>query len=274
MAPADLSSYRNLIIDVDGVLRRAKQALPGAPEFLPWLGRHGIDYRIVTNNAMATQRQFCDAFSAMGIHTDERHIISSSTGAAWYLKQIAPQGGTVYIVGEDGIRHALLSEGLFTLNEEKADFVVVAIDRTFTYEKMSRACTLIRNGARFIATNTDATYPMETGLIPGAGSVVAGVQTCAGVKPTVIGKPERILMDMALAEMGARREETAALGDRLDTDIAGAVNAGMDSILVLTGVNSREEAATSPWQPALIFDDLPALMAAWEAALVHGSVKP
>jgi len=260
-----LASYRYLIIDVDGVLRRSRQALPGAPELLPWLLSRGMDYRIVTNNSMSTLSQFRATFAAMGIITDEQHIISSATGTAWYLKRLAPAGGKVYIIGEDGIRQALLADGHFSLDDQHADFVVVAIDRSFTYEKLSRACTLIRNGARFIATNTDATYPMEVGVIPGGGSLVAAVQTAAGVKPVVIGKPERILLDMALESMGAAREEAVVLGDRLDTDIAGAVAAGMASIMVLTGVNSRDDVAASPFKPTFVFDDLPALMRAWEA---------
>ena len=199
----------------------------------------------------------------MGIVTDVEHIVSSATGTAWYLRRQAPAGARVYIIGEEGIQHALLDDGLFTVDDQQADFVVVAIDRAFTYEKLSTACRLIHNGARFIATNTDTTYPLEIGLMPGAGSIVAAVQACAGVSPVVIGKPGPILMDMALEQMGARREQTAVLGDRLDTDIAGAVAAGMDSIMVLTGISTRADIETAPVKPTFVFDDLPALMRAW-----------
>ncbi len=258
-----LSSYRYMIVDVDGVLRRAKQALPGATEFLPWLGRRGIDYRIVTNNSMATPAQYKVTLAAMGIMTDEEHVISSATGTAWYLRRLAPQGGRVYIVGGDGIHDAVLRDGQFTLDDQKADFVIVGLDRAFTYEKLSKAMSLIRAGARFIATNADTTYPQEVGLVPGAGSIVAAVQAASGVAPTVIGKPGPILLDMALDMMKARREQTAVLGDRLDTDIAGAAAAGMDSIMVLTGINSRSDIAASPVKPTHVFEDLPALMRAW-----------
>ena len=261
-----LSAYRNLIIDVDGVLRRSQQVLPGATEFLPWIKQRGMNYCIVTNNSMPTLAQYCATFAGMGIITDEQHLISAATGTAWYLKKLAPQGAKVYIVGQEGLRQAVLADGLYTIDEQNAEYVIVAIDRAFTYAKLDRACTLIRNGARFIASNTDATYPMEVGVMPGAGSIVAAVQTCAGVKPVVIGKPERILFDMALDMMKARRDETIVLGDRLDTDIAGGVAAGMASIMVLTGVNTREEAAVSSVKPTFIFDDLPALMKAWEQA--------
>jgi 4-nitrophenyl phosphatase len=264
-----LASYRYLIVDVDGVLRRSRQALPGAPEFLPWLLRNHIDYRIATNNGSVTPTQYVAAFAAMGIATDERHIISSATGTAWYLKRLAPKGAKVHIVGGEGVHQALLGDGFFTLDDEQAAFVVVGLDRTFTYDKLSRACTLIRKGARFIATNTDATYPMEVGLVPGGGAIVAAVQVGSGAQPTVIGKPQPTLFDMALDQMGARREQTAVLGDRLDTDIAGAVAARMDSIMVLTGVNNRQDIASSPVKPTVVFDDLPALMAAWERA-IHG----
>lgn len=259
-----LSSYRYMIVDVDGVLRRSRQALPGAPELISWLQQRAIDYRIVTNNAMPTLAQLCETFAAMGIQTDREHVISSATGTAWYLRRLAPGGGRVYIIGEDGIRNAILSDGLFTLDDQQADFVVVANDRSFTFEKLSRACTLIRDGARFIASNTDGTYPMETGVIPGAGALVAAVQTCAAARPTVIGKPEPILLDMAIDQMGARREQTIVVGDRLDTDIAGALNAGLASIMVTTGVNSRADMMASPFKPTFVVDGLPELMHAWD----------
>ena len=265
-----LAKYRYLIVDVDGVLRRSRQPLPGAGQFLPWIVQRGMDYRIVSNNSMSPPERLRTTFAEMGIITDEAHIITSATGTAWYLKRLAPQGGKVYIIGEEGIRKALLDDGLFTLDDQQADFVVVAIDRSFTYEKLARACTLIRNGARFIATNTDATYPMEVGVIPGGGALVAAVQVCAETKPIVIGKPERILFDMALDQMGATKEETVVLGDRLDTDIAGALAAGMDSIMVLTGINSNEDVLASPYKPTFIFNDLPALMKAWEISMTGG----
>lgn len=263
MTPS-LHAYRYAIIDVDGVLRRSKQALPGAREFLPWLDGRGIDYRIVTNNSMSTPAQLVATFAGMGIITDERHVISSATGAAWYLKRIAPNGGHIYIIGEDGIRQALLGDGLFTLNDQHADFVVTAIDRQFSYDKLTTACNLLRGGARFIATNTDATYPLEVGLIPGSGAIVAAVQVGSGVTPTVIGKPGPILMDMALDQMGATKEQTIAVGDRLDTDIVGAEAFGMASIMVLTGINSRQDIAASPCKPTFVFEGLPELMQAWE----------
>jgi len=259
-----LSVFRYLIIDVDGVLRRSRQPLPGATEFLPWLQRRGIGYRIVTNNSMSTVAQLCETFGRMGIMTDEEHVISSATGTAWYLRRLAPQGGRVFLIGEEGIRQALFHDGFFVPDDQQADFVVVALDRSFTYDKLNRACTLIRNGARFIATNTDSTYPTETGVIPGGGSIVAAVKTCAGVEPLVIGKPEPTLYNMAMDQMGSKRAETAALGDRLDTDIAGAINAGMASIMVLTGINSLQDVESSPYKPTFIYQGLPDLMEAWE----------
>ena len=261
---ASLSSYRYIIIDVDGVLRRAKQALPGATEFLPWLASRGINYRIATNNSMTTLAQYKVTLAAMGIMTDESHVVSSATGTAWYLKRLAPKGGRVYIIGGDGIHDAVLQDGLFTLDDQRADFVVVGLDKAFTYEKLARAMALIRGGARFVATNTDTTYPQEVGLVPGAGSIVAAVQACAGVDPVVIGKPGPILLDMALDMMKAPREQTVVLGDRLDTDIAGAAAANMDSIMVLTGISTLADVKTSPVKPTHIFNDLPELLRAWK----------
>jgi 4-nitrophenyl phosphatase len=259
-----LSAFRYLIIDVDGVLRRSQQPLPGATDFLPWLQRRGIGYRIVTNNSMSPIPRLCATFGHMGIMADEEHVISSATGTRWLLRRLAPQGGRVFVVGEEGIREALFQDGFFVPDDQKADFVVVAIDRSVTYDKLSRACTLIRNGARFIATNTDSTYPMETGVIPGSGAIVAAVSVCAGLDPLVVGKPEPTLYNMAMDQMGAEPEETAALGDRLETDIIGAINAGIASIMVLTGISSLKDVESSSYKPTFIFEGLPDLMEAWD----------
>jgi len=264
---AALRDIRYLIIDVDGVLRRNRTPLPGACEFLPWLDQRGIGYRIVTNNSAPTLAKVRADLASMGIAVDETHILTSATGIGWLLRREAPGGGTVYIIGEDGPREAILSDGLFREDDEHPDFVVVGLDRSFTYEKLKRASLAIRNGARFIAANIDATYPMEGGVeVPGAGSLVAAVRTAAGVEPLVVGKPQPLLFDMALSHMRARREVTAVLGDRLETDIAGGIAAGMRTIMVLTGVSERADLDSSPYKPDFVFDGLPDLMKAWAKA--------
>ncbi len=262
-----LSDIRYLIIDVDGVLRRNRTPLPGACEFLPWLDRRGIGYRIVTNNSAPRLAKVRADLANMGIVADEEHILTSAAGTGWFLRREAPGGGTVYIIGEDGPREAILSDGLFREDDQHPDFVVVGLDRAFTYEKLKRASLAIRNGARFVAANVDATYPMEGGVeVPGAGSLVAAVRVASGVEPIVVGKPQSLLLDMALSQMRARREATAVLGDRLETDIAGGIAAGMHTIMVLTGISTREHLAASPHRPDFVFDGLPELMKAWDRA--------
>ena len=164
-----------------------------------------------------------------------------------------PQGGRVYIIGGRGLHEAVLDEsgGLFTLDDRRPDFVLVGLDLDFTYEKMKRGCLAIRAGARFIASNPDTTFPTEEGIVPGAGSLVAALEACTSVKPTVIGKPEQVAFDLALERLGADRRATAMLGDRLDTDILGGIRAGLTTIMVMTGVSTAEELAAAPVQARL-----------------------
>lgn len=259
-----LQTIRYLIVDADGVLRRGQQALPGAPAFLPWLDRHNVRYVVVTNNSLLTPAGFCRRMAAMGIALDEQRLITSSAGAAWYLRRQAPQGARIYVIGEEGPNQALFSDGIFQRDEEKPDYVVVGLDRSLTYDKLSRACRAIHNGARFVATNTDATLPVEDGLIPGAGAIVAAVTAATGVAPVVIGKPEQALFDMALERMQAKRAETAILGDRLETDIAGGQAAGLRTILLLSGISKADELDATPYRPDFVFAGLPELMRAWQ----------
>lgn len=259
----ELASIRHLIIDVDGVLRRHRQPLPGAAEFPRWLERHGIGYLIVSNNATATPAQLAAVLGAMDIRVDEQRILTSALGAARLLREEWPQGARVYLIGGEGLRQAILGDGLFSEDEQCPDCVVVAADPSFTYEKLKIACRAIRNGARFVATNPDPRFPTEHGVAPGAGALVAAVQTCAGVAPLIVGKPQTLLLDMALDRLGARREETALVGDQLEIDVAGGRAAGLTSILVLSGLADAQALEASPIQPEYVFPGLPELMEEW-----------
>lgn len=256
-------SIRYLIIDLDGVLRRNRQPLPGAAELLRWLERRGIGYTIVSNNAVPTPSQLAAALAEMGILVDERRLITSAAGAAWFLSREWPGGARVYIIGEEGLRQAILADGLFVEDERRPDCVVVGADRAINYRKLAIACRALCNGARFVATNTDPRFPTEDGVAPGAGALVAAVETCSGVKPTVVGKPQVLLLRMALERMGAQPEETALVGDQLETDVAGGMAAGLRTILVLTGLTAPADLAASPIKPACVFRGLPELMEAW-----------
>ena len=175
----------------------------------------------------------------------------------------SPRARRVLVVGGEWLATVLTRAG-YTVVEQDADAVIVGIDWNLTYEKLKRATREIRRGAKFIGTNADKTFPAEDGIVPGAGSILAALEAASETAPIVIGKPERTMFDIAVEKMGIAPEVTATLGDRLETDIEGGHRAGLKSILVLTGVTTREMLAHSPIQPHWVFEDLDALRAAWE----------
>jgi 4-nitrophenyl phosphatase len=228
--------YPLYIFDLDGTLYRGAEALPGASETLKALRRDGALVRFLTNNSSQTPEAQAAKLQAMGIPADAEHILTAGVGAANYLRDLGLL--TVFVVGEPGLIEVLERAGIRMVHEKEAsDAVVVGICRTFHYAMLHEAMYRIHYGARFIATNTDATYPIEGGrLIPGAGSIVAAVRTCAGIDPLVIGKPNTLLVEMILKETGCAPSDALVVGDRYETDIVSGLSAGCDTLLVLTGV--------------------------------------
>lgn len=241
-----LQNINAFIIDMDGVLYRGEAAIPGAAGFLALLREQGKKFLLLTNNSTRTPAQYVEKLARMGIQVDQGHIFTSAQATALYLRQVARPGSRVYLVGMDGIREALLAEGFTLTDGTDVDFVVVGMDTTVTYEKLKKATLAIRAGARFIATNPDRTLPTEEGIVPGAGSILAAIETATGVKPTIVGKPQKPIFDIALKRLGSRPEETAVIGDRLETDILGGIRSGLKTILVLSGVTTREDLAGDP----------------------------
>jgi 4-nitrophenyl phosphatase len=256
-----LQSIKSLIIDLDGVLYRGDEAIVGAREFVALLQRERIPFLLLTNNSTRTPGQYVTKLTKMGIAIEESDVLTSAQAAALYMERIAPPGARVYAIGEEGLRAALREK--YTIAESEADFVVVGLDSELTYEKLKTATLLIRGGARFIATNPDKTLPIEEGLIPGSGAIVAALEAATGVAPFVVGKPESAIFDLALARMGVGKEGTAVIGDRLETDILGGRRAGLITILVLSGATSRQELENSPIKPDLVFEDVRQLYEAW-----------
>ncbi len=264
-----LSTIRNLLIDMDGVLYRGQTALPGAAELLAFLEEHGLGYLLVTNNATRTATQFAAHLGKMGISVAPERILTSGMATAYYLRTLAPAGTKVNVVGEEALEEELRKQG-FVIAGRDAQYVVCGLDKTVTYEKLKTATLAIRAGATFIGTNPDKTYPLEQDIIPGAGSIIASLVAATDVQPIVVGKPEPIIIQQALRLLGAKAAETAVLGDRLETDILGGHRAGCLTILVLTGISSAEEAARYEVPPDWIYADLPALLRDWRQALGEG----
>jgi 4-nitrophenyl phosphatase len=258
-----LHAIRAVLFDMDGVLYRGHQALAGVGELLAFLDGRGIGYACITNNASMTPGQYEEKLAAMGIRMPADRVVTSAIAAGAALRAEYPRGTRAFIVGMRGLREALLADGHFVEDDTLPELVVQGADFALTYETLRRATLHIRGGARYVATNPDRTFPSEEGLIPGAGAIMAALVAATDVEPTVIGKPAPAMFLVAAAQLGAAPAATLVIGDRLDTDIAGAIAAGMPSALVLTGVNTAAEAEAGPARPDAIFADLPALLRAW-----------
>jgi 4-nitrophenyl phosphatase len=258
-----LKNIESLIIDIDGVLWKGHEPLPGVPAFFAFLRERKISFVIASNNSARPASDVVNRLAGMDVSIRLAEVLTSADATAIFLPRLVGNSARVFLVGGEGIADALRRAGCI-LVEEKADAVVVGLDRSLTYDKLKRASFEIQRGAKFVGTNGDYTYPTEEGIAPGAGAILAALQTATGVAPTIIGKPERAMFDIATERMGATPSRCAMLGDRLDTDIEGAQKAGLPSILVLTGITSRQALENSLIQPDLTYENLDALRIDWQ----------
>ena len=249
-----MKDYKLYVFDMDGVLYRGKEVVPGAQQAIIDLQDKGKFIRYLTNNSTQTRRLFADSLLDMGFEVRPEHIYTSAAGAAIYLRN-----SSAYVVGEDGLREELRAMDVrIAEREDPADWVVAGACWTFNYAMLDEAQWRIRNGAHFLATNPAKTFPVENGRVrPGAGAIVAAIAAAAEREPDVmIGKPEPTLVRMILAETEARENETLLIGDRLDTDIACATRVPCDSALVLTGVTSAKDLRNSSLKPTFMIESV------------------
>jgi 4-nitrophenyl phosphatase len=261
----DLSTLRGLLVDLDGVVYEGDRPLPGAAEFFAFLRTRRLPFLLTTNNSTLRPAQYVAKLATMRIEVAEHEVLGSAGATAQYLSRTAEPGARVYVIGEDGLRSAILEAG-FESDERDAEYVIVGLDRQFTYDKLTRAVRLVRAGAAFIGSNPDTTLPMPDGIIPGAGSFHAAIHAATGVRPLVIGKPEPTMLLMGAERLGCQPGDAAIVGDRLDTDIAGGGRAGLRTILVLTGVSTAADVERSALKPDAVYKDLPTLQSALAAA--------
>lgn len=260
-----LNALRGFIFDLDGTLYRGNVVLPGAAEFVANLRRAGVPHLFLTNNATTPPSGVAERLTRMGIASSPGEVLTSAQATATILAAEMP-GSRVYVVGEAGIREALLAESFqLTGDFREADAVVVGMDREVTYARLRDAALAIRHGVPFIATNTDRTLPTEQGLIPGAGSLVGMLEIATDVKARVIGKPSPGIMLLALRRLGTPAALTAAVGDRPETDIVGGQVAGLRTIGVLTGASSVQAFAALRPPADWVFDDMVELNRAYFA---------
>jgi len=264
---AKLRAVRAVLFDMDGVIYVGNQPLPGVQDLLDYLDASDRRWLCITNNASNTSQMFADKLTKMGIHTEPIHILGSAEATAAWLAEQVPQRGKVIMLGMEGLRTALLNAG-FTLVTDpfEAEFAVAGINFNLTYEDVANVALAIRNGARFVGTNIDPTYPSERGQIPGTGSIIAMLIAATDVKPEIVGKPYPGMYELAMQRVKSHATETMMVGDRYETDIVGAVELGLVTTGVLSGISSRAtfEAGTPP--PDFILDGLPALLAQFRLA--------
>jgi NagD protein len=242
------------LTDMDGVLVREERAIPGAAEFIGALEQYGRRFLVLTNNSIFTARDLRARLLASGIDVPEQSIWTSALATAQFLADQA-QGGTAYVIGEAGLTAALHAAG-FILTESDPDYVVLGETRTYSFEAITKAIRLIERGARFIATNPDVTGPSPEGSLPATGSVAALISRATGIEPYYVGKPNPLMMRSALNAIDAHSESTVMVGDRMDTDVIAGIEAGMRTVLVLTGSTRSEQVTKFPYRPTRIVDSI------------------
>jgi NagD protein len=242
------------LMDMDGVLVREEHPVPGADRFLARLRERGTPFLVLTNNSIYTPRDLAARLRASGLDVPEESIWTSALATAGFLHDQRP-GGSAFVIGESGLTTALHETG-YTLTERNPEYVVLGETRTYSFERITRGIRLIVEGARFIATNPDTTGPSPDGVQPATGSVAALISRATGVAPYFVGKPNPLMIRSALNALDAHSESTAMIGDRMDTDIVSGLEAGLETILVLTGVTGRDEAERHPYRPARIVESV------------------
>ncbi|MFL5653570.1 MAG: HAD-IIA family hydrolase [Ktedonobacteraceae bacterium] len=254
--------FTTYLIDLDGVIYRGNELLPGAKEFIGWLKANNKKFLFLTNNSFASETQVLEKLTQLGIITDTSHLLSAGQAAVQNIARRFP-GALVYLVGEPPLIDLLREYQLQVadVDAHEADVVLVGLDRHFDYRKLTGAVLSIRAGAHFITVNRDALLPVAGGFLPGCGTMAAAIEAGTAVAPEVVGKPEPLLLQEAMRMLGSRPEETVMIGDSLAVDIQGGKAAGTHTLLVLSGNTSLEEVANSSIKPDYIYQDVTALLA-------------
>ncbi len=246
------------ICDMDGVIYHGNHLLPGTKEFVAYLHSSGKRFLFLTNSSERSPKELAQKLSRLGVEVPPEHFHTSAMATAAFLASQAP-GCSVYAIGEAGLINALYEAGI-TMNDVSPDYVVVGEAKGYTFETITKAVRLVMNGARLIGTNPDLTGPTEYGLVPACGALVAPIELATGRKAYFVGKPNPLMMRNALKRLGATREQTVIIGDRMDTDIIAGIESEIETVLVLTGVTRREDLPRFPYRPHHVVDGVAALM--------------
>jgi NagD protein len=242
------------LCDLDGVFVREGTVIPGAVAFLEKLRSSGRKFLILTNNSMFTPRDLAARLEEMGLEVPESQLWTSALATAEFVASQRP-GGTAFVIGESGLTHALHEVG-YTLSNKDPDYVILGETRTYSFQQLSTAVRLVESGSRFLCTNPDPTGPSPEGPIPACGAVAAMIERATRISPYFVGKPNPLMMREGLNRIGAHSESTVMIGDRMDTDVLAGIEAGMATILVLSGVTSAADVERFPYRPGRIVDSV------------------
>ena len=249
-----MSGPKHYVMDMDGVIVRGTQPVPGAAEFIGRLRERDLRFLILTNNSVYTPRDLANRLRYMGIDVPDDRVYTSGIATARYLHSQRP-GGTTYVVGEAGLTTALHDVG-YILTEHDPEYVVIGETATYSFERITKAIRFINAGSRFIGTNPDPVGPGEGGIVPATGAVAALIERATGRSPYYVGKPNPLMLRTALRVIDAHSEDAVMIGDRMDTDIVMGIESGLETVLVLTGVTTREEVERFPYRPTQIVESV------------------
>jgi len=247
-----IKSKAGFIIDMDGVIYHGNRLLPGVNEFVSWMESSGKQYLFLTNASERTPRELHEKLKRLGIEVSEDHFYTSALATASFLASQKPDG-SAYIIGDAGLIHALYSVG-YTINNVNPDYVVVGDTHGYNFEKIELAVNLVLRGARLIGTNPDVSGPVENGITPSTKALVAPIEIASGKKAYFVGKPNPLMMRIALKKLGTKREDSIVIGDRMDTDIRCGLESAIDTLLVLSGITGKDDIDKFPYRPQYVLN--------------------
>ena len=248
----DFNRKKGFICDMDGVLYHGNRVLPGAVEFIDWLHRENKEYLFLTNNSGYTPKELRQKLARMGLEVSEEHFYTSALATAAFLKEQAP-GCSVYAIGEAGLLNALYDAGI-TMNDVNPDYVIMGEGKAYSLDTLTRATNLVRKGAKLIGANSDISGPIEDGIAPACRALVAPIELATGKQAYFCGKPNPLMMRTGLNILGCHSGEAVMVGDRMDTDVISGMECGMSTVLVLSGVSTRETIGTFAYRPTMVLD--------------------
>lgn len=248
----DFNAKKGFICDMDGVIYHGNNVLPGVAEFIRWLQEENKDYLFLTNNSGYTPKELCQKLARMGLEVPEEHFYTSALATAAFLKEQAP-GCSVFAIGEAGLLNALYDAGI-TMNEVNPDYVVVGEGRAYSLDTLTKATNLVLGGAKLIGANSDVSAPIENGIAPACRALIAPIEMAAGTQAYFCGKPNPLMMRTGLRLLKCHSNEAVMVGDRMDTDVISGLESGMSTVLVLSGVSSRETLKSYAYQPTVVLN--------------------